>query len=375
MAGKDVHIMVSTNKGSYLLSSGNERQKWAVRGPFLEGEDVNGITNDSKGRLYASTFTNGVFISDDLGRTWTSSNKGLHVRKVWTVEPDPFNPGTVYAGTQYGLIFVSEDRGITWHEVTGLHNAPLRNQWGIDWGYGTTGLAIHTVKMDSKVPGKMYIVSSGAGPYLSNDRGETWSLLRSGVVDSCPNGARDFWSEKSSEQERVKSHLETVHTCTHKLALSTSKPGTLYQQNHCGVYVSSDSGGRWNDISISPEIRHGFAITLVENGDSSLFVIPAYQDRCKKHNSCILGPLEVYRFDDKEKSWENTSNGLPKDTHTGVLRDAMTHDFSEESNIYFGTTTGDVYAGTDHGNIWKKIATGLNRVQAVNAISSVPSGL
>lgn len=369
MRSSEVHIAVSTNKGAYILSSDEGREKWETTGPFLSNEDVNNIASDRGGRLYASTLTDGVFVSDDAGKTWKPSNKGLHVKKVWNVEPDPHEEGSVYAGTHYGHLFRSKDSGDTWTEVSGLHEAPLRNEWGVDWGFGTIGLALHTVRFDPKQKGKMYVVSSGAGPYLSMDYGETWTLLRNGVNESCPRGASDESWETTDVAEREKQHLDNVHKCTHKLAISSSSPGTVFQQNHCGVFVSTDSGGKWTDISIAPEIRHGFAITLAENGRNSLFVIPAYQDRCQKHNSCILGPLEVYRTGDSGKNWKSVSNGLPADTHTGVLRDSMTHDFLPEPGVYFGTTTGDVYASTDLGGIWTKISGNLNRVQGVSALS------
>lgn len=369
MTGEEIHIAVSTNKGAYILTADTEKNMWKKTGPFLKDENVNDLTSDRNGRLYASTLSNGVFISDDRGRTWKNSNRGLHIRKVWTVEADPKEDGLVYAGTHYGHLFKSSDSGESWKEVTGLHNAPLRNEWGIDWDYGTIGLAIHTVMVDPEVKGKVYIISSGGGPYLTNDGGETWELLRTGVNLSCPKAKDDLGWEAASEEERIKEHLENVHKCSHKLAISRTIQGTLFQQNHCGIFASTDSGSHWEDISISPEIRHGFATTLLENGKNSLFVVPAYQEKCQKHNSCILGPLEVYRSDNSGKSWVNASNGLPKETHTGVLRDSMTHDFGINPGVYFGTTTGDVFASADQGNSWQRIADGLNRVQGVSAVS------
>ncbi len=369
MKDPEIRITVSSNNGAYLLSSDSERKKWKKQGPFLKDEDVNNVTNDKNGRLFASTLSNGVFLSDDDGKTWKPSNRGLHVKKVWTVESDPKENGIVYAGTHYGHLFKSNDRGENWEEVDGLHEAPNRKDWGIDWGFGTIGLALHTVKFDPAVRNKLYIVSSGGGPYLSNDAGKTWSLLRDGVSDSCPDAATYYSQEGKTKEENVKEHLDNVHKCTHKLAISSKSPGKIFQQNHCGVYVSENSGTRWKDISIGPGIRHGFATTLIEDGDSSLFMLPAYQGKCEKHNSCISGPLEVYRTDDSGKAWKNVSNGLPKSVHTCVLRDSMSHDYSEEPGVYFGTTSGEVYGTFNRGKTWTKIASGLNRVQGVTGLT------
>ena len=52
-----------------------------------------------------------------------------------------------------------------------------------------------------------------------------------------------------------------------------------------------------------------------------------------------------------------------------VLRDAMSQDILEEPAVYFGTSTVEVYASTDVGESWKKIASGLGRIQGITAFS------
>jgi hypothetical protein len=88
-----VAVGVGTTNGGYLLLSDKSRKVWKKRGPFLKGESVNRLTYSHKGKkLYAATLTDGVFVSGDFGKTWKPINRGLHVRKVWTVAVDPKNP-------------------------------------------------------------------------------------------------------------------------------------------------------------------------------------------------------------------------------------------------------------------------------------------
>lgn len=170
-------------------------------------------------------------------------------------------------------------------------------------------------------------------------------------------------------EERLREHLNQVHSCTHKLALSSVTPELIYQQNHCGVYVSSDAGDNWKDISPGDRSRHGFAIALTERRGGSLFVIPSGQADCKEHNSCIQGQLEVQRTDDGGANWHGFTKGLPSNIHACVLRDCMATDSQDRPGIYFGTTTGEVYSSTGHGETWSEIGRGLGRIQGVSSLT------
>jgi len=363
-------VAVGTTDGGYLFSSDSKRRTWRKSNKFLKGESVNSFAyNPRSGTMFAATHTEGVFRSNDLGRTWKPSSRGLSVRKAWTLEVDPRAAGTIYVGTHYGHLFKSVDDGRSWDEVTGLHTAPGRNEWGIDWANGTTGLCIHTIKVDPKDSERIYLVASGNGAYRTDDRGKTWKRIRNGTQEACPVGTwpepPDLSLEKSAKA--LKAHLNDVHGCTHKISLSSKNPGTVFQQNHCGVFASSDSGENWSDISPSERIRHGFPAVLTENGSARFFTVPAYQGICKKHNSCIKGQLAVYRMTDKK--WDELTTGLPKGMHTCVLRDGMATDGRAEPGVYFGTTTGEVFGTTNSGDSWFSMMKGAGRVQGVNAFA------
>ena len=78
-------------------------------------------------------------------REWKQSSTDLQVRKVWSVAPYAPDPCTVYAGIQYRHLFRYGDSRKAWEEVTGLHMAPRRENWGIDRGYGTSGLTYRPI--------------------------------------------------------------------------------------------------------------------------------------------------------------------------------------------------------------------------------------
>jgi photosystem II stability/assembly factor-like uncharacterized protein len=366
-----VRIGIGTVDGAYILSS-EDRSAWKKTHRMMKGESVNYMITSPAGRFLASTLSDGIFISDDSNK-WVRSSKGLTVNKVWSVEQDAHADNTVYAGTQYGHMFRSENSGESWEEVTGLYKAPHRENWGIDWGFGTTGLAVHTIKSDPKVKGRLYIIAAGNGAYRSDDSGDTWESIRTGIMDDCN---LDFKAERSGKDRKTasgikKEHLQSVHMCAHKIALSPSMTDVVYQQNHCGVYSTRNAGTKWKDISPTSETRHGFGITVTKGNKDTIFTVPAYQTGCKmKHNSCIQGQLSVMRSNDSGKTWKQLTNGLPKNVHNCVLRDCVTSDGLKNPGVYFGTTTGEVYASVDNGNTWNEIANGFGRIQGLSYLGA-----
>ena len=168
----------------------------------------------------------------------------------------------------------SSDEGKTWKPLTNglpknVHNCVLRDSVTSDDQrypgiyFGTTGLTVHTIKSDPKKKGRLYLIAAGNGAYRSDDSGDTWETLRSGIMDSCTwtFKAEGEGKDRKTASQVKKEHLQGVHLCVHKIALSPSKKDTVYQQNHCGVYSTKSAGSEWNDISPTPETRHGFGIT------------------------------------------------------------------------------------------------------------------
>lgn len=76
------------------------------------------------------------------------------------------------------------------------------------------------------------------------------------------------------------------------------------------------------------------------------------------------GQLAVWRSRDGGATWTGATAGLPAGTHS-LLRDAMATDAHAETGVYFGTTTGNLFASTDAGQRWTTLSTGLSRTHAV----------
>ena len=108
-------------------------------------------------RLYAGS-RNGVFVSEDGGNSWAPTSFN-HSISTLTVDED-----TVYAGTWSQGVFRSDDAGLTWKPI----RDGLRFQVVDEERY--YGEARHILITDNNIINVMY----HRGTYTSTDRGETW---------------------------------------------------------------------------------------------------------------------------------------------------------------------------------------------------------
>lgn len=368
-----VMVLAGTAGGLFVFESDAKRAKWKRRGPYLKGLSVNHFAWDAKTKMvYATTSTEGLLASRNLGKSWTPLNDGLPIRKVWAVAANPKNSNELWVGTHYSYLFHSTDRGRHWTLHEGYLGAPLKeNRYG-DWAFGTIGNSLHGIHVDPKNPKRMLIVSStNHGAVRTVDGGQTWELARQGVYESCPVAGRSDHMRPMTAEERAKAaedHLAQVHACTHRVGISPADSQVIYRQQHCGVYRSGDFGASWQDISVGLPDRHGFPLAVHPREVNTAYVVPAYQGNgCKKHNSCIIGALEVYRTRSGGRSWEKLTDGLPKKVHCVVLRHGMDTDALRPAGVYFATTTGEVYGSGDEGDSWMVVGKGLPRVQGVVA--------
>jgi photosystem II stability/assembly factor-like uncharacterized protein len=82
------------------------------------------------------------------------------------------------------------------------------------------------------------------------------------------------------------------------------------------------------------------------------------------------GHAAVWRTRDAGSSWQSLDAGLPqRDAYVGVLREAMAVDSDDAPGLYFGTSTGQVFASTDEGDTWAQIADYLPSISSVEVVT------
>jgi photosystem II stability/assembly factor-like uncharacterized protein len=160
--------------------------------------------------------------------------------------------------------------------------------------------------------------------------------------------------------------------CVHHVTHDPADPDVMFRQDHRGVYRSDDAGDTWivtedglpcGELSDGHRCSFGFAIAM-DRQSSSVFIAPLEGDNFRlPHN----GELAIYKSNDKGANWRARKTGLPSNCYSGVLRGAMTADQLDPGGVYFGTSSGSVYASTDVGESWNEVASELPRIMSVEA--------
>ena len=142
-------LLVGTKKGAFLVRSDGTRTAWKVSTPHHLGAMAHHMVLDPRDRktllLAARTGHLGptVFRSDDLGATWTEATRPPAFRKAdettararvvnhvfWLTPGHASEPGVWYAGTSPQGLFRSEDGGRTWDGILGLNEHPDLDTW------------------------------------------------------------------------------------------------------------------------------------------------------------------------------------------------------------------------------------------------------
>jgi hypothetical protein len=77
------------------------------------------------------------------------------------------------------------------------------------------------------------------------------------------------------------------------------------------------------------------------------------------------GRPAAYVTRDAGESWTRCDRGLPERAWYTVKRQAMTVDDGDPVGVYFGTTSGEIWASGDEGASWECIAQHLPEIYSV----------
>jgi photosystem II stability/assembly factor-like uncharacterized protein len=371
-----VALLVATRKGVFVLRSDAARSVWAIEGPHFLGHIAHHAVLDPRdGRTLLVAARTGhlgptVFRSGDAGASWREASRPPAFRKaregeegrvvdhVFWLEPGHASePGVWWAGTSPEGLFRSEDAGDTWEPVAGLNDHPkFASEWARVEKVGTPdGPILHSIQIDPRDPRHVYVAMSGAGGGVleSTDGAASWRPLNGGVL---VNFAPDPYPEYGQDPHCVR---------LHPLA-----PDVLYQQNHCGIYRLERPGERWERIgdNMPREIGDiGFPIVLHPRDPRTAWVFPMDGTEVWPRTS-PGGKPAVYATRDAGKSWQRLDRGLPREqAWLTVRRQSMSADAHDPVGIYFGTTSGEVWASADEGTSWRSLARHLPLVHAVEA--------
>jgi photosystem II stability/assembly factor-like uncharacterized protein len=364
-------LLVATRKGAWLFHGDARRRTWRVDGPHFLGHIVSHLRLDPRdGRTLLAAAKTGhlgptVFRSTNLGRSWKEATRppafakapdGAAGRAVdhtfWLTPGNAGEPDTWYAGTSPQGLFRSDDGGVTWAPFSTINDDPQYREWMGTVQDGTPdGPKLHSIIVDPRDSAHLYFAMSGGGVHESTDGGRSWATLVKGLE-----------VVEGFDPANVAFHDP------HVVRLCPSNPDRLYQQNHCGIYRLDRPGDEWVRIGRTMPKRVGdvgFPMVVHPRDDRVAWVFPMDGATVWPRTS-PQGRPAVYATRNAGRTWQRLDAGLPAEqAWWTVKRQAMTADAVDPVGLYFGTTSGELWASRDEGARWACIARHLPEIYAV----------
>jgi photosystem II stability/assembly factor-like uncharacterized protein len=348
-------LLVGTRKGCFLLEGDGDRRHWTVRGPYCESWPVyHAIHDPESGTIYAAATSAwhgaGIWRSHDLGTTWEVSSEGLSYEdgdglKLSKVSGLTAAHERLLAGGEAAGIFESRDGGRTWSLRSTLDDQPGRDDWNDPDKQPPGHLGLPAILPHPGDPTRFWVIVQGYGIFETTDDAGTWSPRNRGL--------RADWPLENPE----------IGYCVHKLVMSPADFDRLYQQNHCGMHRSDDGGRSWTEITEGLPTDFGFAAAAHPHDRDTFYVVPLDPGHGR---TMPEGRASVWRTRDAGESWQRLDRGLPqRNAYLGVLREGMAIDAEDSPGVYFGTSTGQLFASTDEGESWDEIASYLPGITSV----------
>jgi photosystem II stability/assembly factor-like uncharacterized protein len=370
-AAKGVTLLVGTRKGAWFFHSDATRKTWKTDGPHFLGQVVNHLVRDPRsGTLLMAAKTGHlgptIFRSTDKGKTWKEAVKppafpavkgdgGRAVSHTFWLSPGHADePGVWWAGTSPPGLFVSTDDGVTWASVDGFNEHEMYFKWCPPDGGTPDGALLNQIVIDPRDATHMYIATSTGGVFESKDRARSWRPLNKNVEAS-------FFPDPYPEYGQD----------AHYIALASTNPDRIWQQNHCGIYRLDRPGEKWERIgNAMPKAVGDIGFTILDHprDEDTAWVFPMDGSTVWPRTSPDGKPA-VYRTRDAGKSWERQDKGFPKKQGWfTVKRQAFCRDGMKAVGLYLGTTGGEVWASTNEGGKFTQIARHLPEIYSVVAV-------
>ena len=368
-------LLVSTKKGLFALS-GEPGGEWAIVARAFAGEPVDYAMRDPRSGRVLATMTSPfygpkIFSTERPAAEWSEvGHEGWEqaegvalpaggdqaLERIWVIVAGEAD-GLMYAGGDPGVLFQSVDGGRSWEINAGLWEHETRAHWQPGGG----GLCVHSIAPWPGEPDRLSVAISAAGVWHTDDRGRSWRRGNQGLMP------RYLPDELLAELNLPEPPPDAdVALCVHHLERAPARPERMFIQFHGGVYRSDDAGASWSEIGAGLPSDFGFPLAVDPADPDSAYVIPLVADMDRVMPE---GRLRVYETRDGGESWTPRGEGLPQShTYLTVLRQAFQRTGAGPSlELYFGSTTGEVFGSGDAGATWSEVADRLPPVYAVTA--------
>lgn len=354
------HLLVGTSKGLVVFQPASHG--WGTPSVHFEGLPVSMVFDDHRTSTWWVSLSHRhwgekLHRSADQGKTWEDvevpqfggrlfqPGTTASLKKIWVMQGGgQHHQDRLWLGTEPGGLFLSENNGNSFELVESLWSHPSRmdpNQW---FGAGKDFPFIHSIEVDPLNDDHVYIAVSCAGVFETLDGGKNWHPCNKGLIAAY----------------LPKPHPEVGHD-PHRMLICKQNPSAIWQQNHCGIFRTTDAGKEWKLVSGTHGFPHyGFALAISHSNPDEAWVIPAQSD---ERRIPVALRLQVCHTTDAGKHWTTLNLRLPPTPNFDLV---LRHGFSKMGDcMAFGTNNGNLYTSTDRGANWQTVSHHLAPVQTV----------
>ncbi|HVS02299.1 MAG TPA: hypothetical protein VMT16_05975 [Thermoanaerobaculia bacterium] len=248
----------------------------------LDGRRLTCLATDplSPARAWCGTSGDGIWRSDDAGRSWRAM--GLAGEELTAVAASPVEPDLVWAGTEPSALWRSDDGGASWRQLAGLDALPSAAEWSFPPRPQT-----HHVRWVACHPhhaGRLWLAIEAGALVTTADGGVSWR-------DRVAGGPYD----------------------THELAIHPALPDTLRVAAGDGYYESHDAGATWESPDEGLAVGYLRSVTI-DPGDPGTVLVSAASH---PHAAYVTGLADgrVYRRQGSGR-WQAVQAGWPDPPRT-----------------------------------------------------------
>jgi len=359
-------ILVSTRKGLFTVERRNSA--WSITAAHFLGDNVTLAMADRRDGVRYAALDHGHFgvkVHRNSGGGWEEiaapkypeKPEGRDERDMWD-RPIPWStvriwslaagganePGVLWCGTLPGGLFRSQDRGNSWDMCRRLWDDPRRFKW---MGGGADHAGIHSICVDPRNAAHVSIAVSTGGIWFTDDAGASWSQRGEGMrADHVPPELTH----------------DPIAQDVHCLVQCPADPTRMWVQHHNGIFVSSDEGRNFTELTDVPPSSFGFPVVVHPSEPDTAWFVPGIKDEQRIPPD---GRLVVTRTRDGGRSFDTLTVGLPQvHAYDIVYRHGLDIDGTGE-RLAMGSTTGGLWISEDQGDSWQEISHTLPPVYAV----------
>lgn len=269
----------------------------------------------------------GVCRSDDGGDTWRSLGLPGELQTVWSIALDPRDADTMFVGVAGFAIWRTRDGGQSWRKLAvptpgGVAEMPFPTR-------------VVRIVIDPTAPDTVYAGLEVHGAVRSRDGGDTWENISGALIALAE--AHDHLRSGLVTGDPVEGMMDT-----HALAVSPSRPGTVWLANRMGLFASADGGARWTELGI------GRFSPLTYARDVQVSPHDPQRFYAALSIAAVSDAGSLWRSDDGTQSWRRFDPGLPIASTLMIIAQSA----ADPDRVWCGARAGQVFGTEDGGASW-----------------------